>query len=76
MLKSFPTYRQRIVLQNLLDGEFHHAANLGAVGAKTLRTLARTGWIESTTNSEIGAPVYRITESGRLAFHARMPIYG
>ena len=68
MMKPYPTYRQREVLQRLMSGDWVPILRQIPVGEKLLANLLRAGWIERTND------LYRITEAGRTAFKTPVPI--
>jgi hypothetical protein len=68
MIKPYPTYRQREVLQFLMSGDWVPLLKLIPVGEKLLGNLLTAGWIERMGN------LYRITEAGRTAFRSPIPI--
>ena len=71
MMKPYPTYRQREVLQFLMHGDWMPVLKMIAVGDKLLGNLVRAGWIEQ--NSE-ARDLYRITDQGRTAFRTPVPL--
>lgn len=70
MMKPYPTYRQREVLQFLMSGNWVPILSLIPVGEKLLTNLLQAGWIERSPDKK----TYRITEAGRTAFKAPVPI--
>jgi hypothetical protein len=71
VIKPYPTYRQREVLQILMQGDWMPILKMIPVGDKLLGNLVSAGWIErSPTVSEF----YRITEAGRIAFRTPVPL--
>ena len=46
MMKPYPTYRQREVLQFLMSGDWMPLLKLIAVGDRLLGNLVQAGWIE------------------------------
>ena len=71
MMKTYPTYRQREVLQVLKSGNWVPILRLIPVGERLLATLRQTGWIERNPDK---SDLYRITEAGRTAFKTPVPI--
>jgi len=69
MMKPYPTYRQREVLQFLMSGNWVPILRLVPVGERLLGNLLQAGWIERSPND-----LYRITEAGRTAFRTPVPI--
>jgi len=67
MTKPYPTYRQREVLQFLMQGDWVPILRLIPVGEKLLGNLLQVGWIERGPDLKT-ADLYRITEAGRVAF--------
>ena len=67
MMKPYPTYRQREVLQFLMQGDWVPILKLIPVGDKLLGNLLHAGWIERSPDLSTG-DLYRITEAGRIAF--------
>jgi hypothetical protein len=70
-MKPYPTYRQREVLQLLMQGDWVPILKLIPVGDKLLGNLVQAGWIEQ--NADVGG-LYRITEPGRIAFRTPVPV--
>jgi len=73
MMKPYPTYRQREVLQFLKSGNWVPILRLIPVGERLLATLLQAGWIERNPDKKI-SDLYRITEAGRTAFKTLVPI--
>ena len=73
MMKAYPTYRQREVLQFLMSGDWVPLLKLIAVGDRLLGNLLQAGWIERSREVKTGN-LYRITEAGRTAFRTPVPI--
>jgi predicted transcriptional regulator len=73
MMKPYPTYRQREVLQFLMSGNWVPILRLIPVGEKLLGNLVKAGWIERSTDVKKN-DLYRITEAGRSAFRTPVPI--
>ena len=73
MMKPYPTYRQREVLQFLISGDWMPLLKLIAVGDRLLANLLQAGWIERSPEVKTG-DLYRITEAGRTAFRTPVPI--
>ena len=73
MMKPYPTYRQREVLQFLMSGDWMPLLKLIAVGDRLLGNLVQAGWIERSPDVKTG-DLYRITEAGRAAYRAPVPI--
>ena len=73
MMKPYPTYRQREVLQLLMSGDWMPLLKLIAVGDRLLGNLIQAGWIERSPDVKTG-DLYRITEAGRAAYRAPVPI--
>ena len=73
MMKPYPTYRQREVLQFLMSGDWMPLLKLIAVGDRLLGNLVQVGWIERSRDVKT-SDLYRITEAGRAAFSAPVPI--
>jgi hypothetical protein len=73
MMKPYPTYRQREVLQFLKSGNWVPILKLIPVGERLLATLLQAGWIERNPDNKTG-DLYRITEAGRTAFKTPVPI--
>jgi hypothetical protein len=73
MMKPYPTYRQREVLQFLMSGDWMPLLKLIAVGDRLLGNLVQAGWIERSPDVETG-DLYRITEAGRAAYKTPVPI--
>jgi hypothetical protein len=73
MMKPYPTYRQREVLQFLMSGDWVPLLKLIAAGDRLLDNLLQAGWIERSPEVKT-RDLYRITEAGRAAFRAPVPI--
>jgi hypothetical protein len=73
MNRSYPNARQRDVLQILRQAEWTPLPRLAPAGNTTLEKLVDKGWIERRS-AENGPPCYRITELGRQAFRAPVPV--
>ena len=73
MMKPYPTYRQREVLQILMSGNWMPLLRLIPIGERLLGTLVQTGWIERSPDDK-GGHLYRITEAGRTAFRTPVPL--
>ena len=74
VIKSYPTYRQREVLQFLISGNWIPVLRLIPVGEKLLGNLLQAGWIERSQDAKTGGHLYRITEAGRTAFRKPVPL--
>jgi hypothetical protein len=72
MMKPYPNYRQREVLQFLMSGNWVSILRLIPVGERLLANLVQAGWIERS--SDMKSDLYRITEAGRTAFKTPVPI--
>jgi hypothetical protein len=70
-MKPYPTYRQREVLQLLMQGEWVAVLKMMAVGDRLLRNLLEKGWIERSADE---IDLYRFTEAGRTAFRTPVPL--
>ena len=70
-MKPYPTYRQREVLQLLMQGDWMPILKMIPVGDKLLGNLVHAGWIERSPNF---SGFYRITEAGRTAFRTPVPL--
>jgi len=73
MMKPYPTYRQREVLQFLMSGDWVPLLKLIPVGDRLLANLLQAGWIERSAEANT-RDLYRITEAGRTAFRTPVPI--
>ena len=73
MMKAYPTYRQREVLQFLMSGDWVPLLKLIPVGDRLLANLLQAGWIEQRAEANT-RDLYRITEAGRTAFRTPVPI--
>jgi hypothetical protein len=73
MMKPYPTYRQREVLQLLMQGDWVPILKMIPVGDKLLSNLVQAGWIERSPGVKTG-DLYRITEAGRAAYKTPVPI--
>jgi len=73
MMKPYPSYRQREVLQLLMPGDWMPLLKLITIGDRLLGYIGLAGWIERCPDVRTG-DLYRITEAGRAAFRAPVPI--
>jgi hypothetical protein len=73
MMKPYPNYRQREVLQFLMSGNWVSILRLIPVGETVLANLVQAGWIERSSDMKT-RDLYRITEAGRTAFKTPVPI--
>jgi len=73
MMKPYPTYRQREVLQLLMSGDWMPLLKLIAVGDRLLGNLVQAGWIERSPDVKT-CGLYRINEAGRAAYKTPVPI--
>jgi hypothetical protein len=73
MMKPYPNYRQREVLQFLMSGNWVSILRLIPVGETLLANLVQAGWIERSPDMKT-RDLYRITEAGRTAFKTPVPI--
>jgi hypothetical protein len=73
MMKPYPTYRQREVLQFLMSGDWVPLLKLIPVGDRLLANLLQAGWVERSPEANT-RDLYRITEAGRTAFRTPVPI--
>ena len=71
MMKPYPNYRQREVLQFLMSGNWVPILRLIPVGETVLANLLQSGWIERNPET---SDLYRITEAGRTAFKTPVPV--
>ena len=72
-MKPYPTYRQREVLQILMQGEWIAVLKMMPVGDKLLSKLVERDWIERSPDEKT-SDLYRITEAGRTAFRTPVPL--
>ena len=54
MMKPYPTYRQREVLQLLMSGDWMPLLKLIAVGDRLLGNLVQAGWIKRSPDVKTG----------------------
>ena len=73
MMKPYPTYRQREVLQFLMSGDWVPLLKLIAVGDRLLGNLLQAGWIERSPDVTT-SDLYRITAAGRATYKAPVPV--
>ena len=57
MMKPYPTYRQREVLQFLISGDWMPLLKLIAVGDRLLGNLVQAGWIERSPDVKTGVSI-------------------
>jgi len=72
-MKPYPAYRQREVLQLLMQGDWVPILKMIPVGDKLLSNLVQVGWIERSPDVKTG-DLYRITEARRAADQTPVPI--
>ena len=70
MMKPYPSYRQREVLQLLMSGAW---MPLITIGDRLVGKIVQAGWIERSPDVRTG-DLYRIIEVGRAAYRTRVPI--
>ena len=69
---SLPYIQERQALQGLLSGGWKSARALFPThGEITLAKMVGKGWVEPRRS---GSVEYRITDAGRAAFRARLPL--
>ena len=73
MMKPYPSYRQREVLQLLMSGDWMPLLKLIAVGDRLVGNLVQAGWIERSPDVKTD-DLYRIIEVGRAAYRTPVPI--
>lgn len=71
-ISSVPNVHERVVLQALLAGEWKTVRSAEARTSSSLEGMISKGWIERCRGASIKAE-FRITESGRAVFRARIP---
>jgi hypothetical protein len=64
---SLPTVRERQALQLLLSGDWKSVRAIYPPESRTLARMIEKGWIE---RKPLG--VYRITDTGRMAFRSKI----
>ena len=70
-ISTLPHNQERYALQLLLTGVWKKAAALHPTGERTLMKMVAKGWIDKRVSGRVE---YRITDAGRQAFHAPLPV--
>jgi DNA-binding PadR family transcriptional regulator len=70
-ISSLPQNQERHALQVLLSGNWKPAPALYPTQGRTLKKMIEKGWIELRVSKHFE---YRITDAGREAFHAPLPM--
>ena len=73
MTNRFPNMRQRDILQKLMQAEWTPHQRLAPAGDRILGNMVGIGWIERQV-ADRGIVSYRITDLGKQAFRAPMPL--
>ena len=73
MTTSYPNMRQRDILQKLMQAEWTPHQRLAPAGERILGSMIGKGWIERRA-ADRGPVCYRITDLGKQAFRALMPL--
>lgn len=72
-LAEIPQYRERVALQSIKHRSWAPQTALHPAGKGTVASMLRKGWIEQQIGPG-GAPQFRITEAGKAAIAAKIPI--
>jgi DNA-binding PadR family transcriptional regulator len=70
-ISTLPRNQERHALQVLLSGIWKPAFTLLPTGDRILTKMVEKGWIQRRVTKHFE---YRITDAGREAFHAPLPI--
>jgi hypothetical protein len=70
---GIPQYRERSALQSIKYRNWVPQTALHPAGEGTIASMLRKGWIERQLGPG-GAPQFRITQAGRTAIAAKIPI--
>jgi hypothetical protein len=73
MSSPYPNMRHRDILQKLMQAEWTPHQRLAPAGDGILGTMLGKGWIERRV-ADRGIVNYRITDQGKEAFRAPMPL--
>jgi len=73
MTNPYPNMRHRDILQKLMQAEWTPHQRLAPAGDGILGTMLGKGWIERRV-ADRGIVSYRITDLGKEAFRAPMPL--
>ena len=68
-----PQYRERAALQSIKHRSWVPQTALHPAGEGTIASMLRKGWIDRQLGPG-GAPQFRITEAGRAAIAAKIPV--
>jgi hypothetical protein len=72
-VSEIPQYRERVALQSIKFRSWVPKTALHPAGEGTIASMLRKGWIERQLGPG-GALQYRITEVGKVAIAAKIPI--
>jgi hypothetical protein len=72
-VSGIPQYRERAALQSIKHRRWVPQTALHPAGNGTIASMLRKGWIECQIGPD-GALQFRITEAGKVAIAAKIPI--
>jgi hypothetical protein len=70
---EIPQYRERAALQSIKHRSWVPQTALHPAGEGTIASMLRKGWIDRQLGPG-GAPQFRITEAGKAAIAAKIPV--
>jgi hypothetical protein len=70
---GIPQYRERAALQSIKHRGWVPQTALHPAGEGTIASMLRKGWIDRQLGLG-GAPQFRITEAGKIAIAAKIPV--
>jgi hypothetical protein len=72
-ISDIPQYRERAALQSIKNRNWAPQAALYPAGEVTIASMIRKGWLDRQIGPG-GAPQFRITEAGKAAIAAKIPV--
>jgi hypothetical protein len=73
-VSGIPHHRERASLQSIKNRNWVIQADLHPAGKGTIASMLRKGWIERRTDDPAGSVQFRITQAGKAAVAAKIPI--
>ena len=71
---EIPHHRERASLQSIKDRNWVIQADPYPAGKETIASMLRKGWIERRVEPAAGVVQFRITQAGKVAVTAKIPI--
>jgi hypothetical protein len=72
-IAGIPQYRERVALQSIKHRSWVPQTALHPAGEETIASMLRKGWLERQIGPG-GTPQFRITEAGKAAIAAKIPV--